>query len=589
MSVSQVEKALIDFAVHKAGTAVVLKGEWGTGKTYIWRKVIESHCSELTRKSYSYVSLFGLNSLLDVKRSIFEKTVSSKKAASLTTKESVIENFKQLEFNHAKSWFRKLSTFGKEAKIPFVASFGGLIDSIQYSTVNDTIICLDDFERRGIGLLGRDVLGLISDLIESKDCSVILILNEGYLQPDDEFFAFSEKVFDYEITYEPTLAEVAAVVFDSNNEYHKKIIDSIKKLDIKNIRLLRKIRYFAELIRPYVTGKPDEILDEATKLVPLTIYAKYSGAGRVIDIGDLEKYKGGFPLLASDQKMDLTIDQQRAEEIKRTKNNFFRQYGYVEADDFTFEIIKLIQNGYADSSSLIPLIDSISSTVNKNNQRKKIADAWHLFHHDLRISDAELLKLFETAVVESGDATSPYEIDGVYEIFIAAGLEQRGRAIVDKYFNIISVSRSIANRREMYKLPQNDYVKNKLDQYFDVVAKVSSIDELVNEFHGKAITSEIVQSLSEFTVDEYYEYFKNLGPARFMNYAQSLLALGSRAGLPESINYYEVVFFKVFEALKRMHDESRLMALRMNKFMEYQETYDYRKLTATDTVFTISN
>lgn len=32
MSSAQVEKALIDFAVHKKGTAIVLKGEWGTGK-----------------------------------------------------------------------------------------------------------------------------------------------------------------------------------------------------------------------------------------------------------------------------------------------------------------------------------------------------------------------------------------------------------------------------------------------------------------------------------------------------------------------------------------------------------------------------
>jgi len=38
------------------------------------------------------------------------------------------------------------------------------------------------------------------------------------------------------------------------------------------------------------------------------------------------------------------------------------------------------------------------------------------------------------------------------------------------------------------------------------------------------------------------------------------------------------VFFKVFEALKRMHDESPLMALRMKKFMDYQEVYNHKKL-----------
>jgi Cdc6-like AAA superfamily ATPase len=96
MSIAQVEKALIDFAVHKTGSAIVLKGEWGTGKTHLWNKVIKNHRGSFVRKTYSYVSLFGLNSLPDLKRSIFENSVPTDKAGSVTTKESVIENIKNL-------------------------------------------------------------------------------------------------------------------------------------------------------------------------------------------------------------------------------------------------------------------------------------------------------------------------------------------------------------------------------------------------------------------------------------------------------------------------------------------------------------
>lgn len=99
MSVIQVEKALHDFAVKQMGSAIVLKGEWGTGKTHLWNSIIANHKSRFARANYSYVSLFGINSLADLKRSIFENTVPSRKAGDVTTKDSVIDNLKKLDFS----------------------------------------------------------------------------------------------------------------------------------------------------------------------------------------------------------------------------------------------------------------------------------------------------------------------------------------------------------------------------------------------------------------------------------------------------------------------------------------------------------
>ncbi|MEO8641959.1 P-loop NTPase fold protein [Pseudomonas sp.] len=575
MSVAQVEKALHDFAVHKTGNAIVLKGEWGTGKTYLWNKVIKDFRTSFARPSYSYVSLFGVNSLADLKRSIFENTVPCGKANDVTSKDSIIDNLVKLDFSDAIAAARKGFGYTKEAKIPFVGSIGGVVDSIQYSMVSQTIVCIDDFERRGASLTARDVLGLVSNLIEAKNCSVVLILNEGSLHKDDEFFTFSEKVFDYEVRYAPTLDEAARVVFNGTDPYDTKIVENVKKLEMNNIRLLRKVKYFANLIKPFVDSKPVEILEESTKLIPLAIYAKYSGADKLVDIDDLETYKGGLALYPPDKK-DLTAEQKAVEEKKLVKRTFLHGYGYGEADDFTIEIIKLVKNGYADSNSLTPLIDSISVLVEKNKQRKKISDAWHVFHHDITISDEDLLVMFETAVRESGDVASPYEIDGVLEIFTAAGLEKRGKVLVDEYFEVLGKSRSIAHRREMYKTPQNPYVTEKLEDYFGEVNKIWTLDELVDNFHGKPITGEVLELLSAFAEDQFYHYFKALSPLKFVSYAQTLLALGSRTGLPMSINYYEIVFLKTFVALKRIHDESPLMALRMNKFMEYQQMYDHK-------------
>lgn len=575
MSIAQVEKALTDFAVHKTGSAIVLKGEWGTGKTHLWNKIIKSQCESLVRKTYSYVSLFGLNSLSDLKRSIFENSVPSNKAGIVTTKESVIENIKKLEFSDATAALRKLFSHGKEAKIPFVGSFGGAIESIQYALVKDTLICIDDFERRGSALSSRDVLGLISNLIESKDCSVILILNEGSLQKDDEFFTFSEKVFDYEVRYAPTLDEAVSVVFSGTDLYEKKIVENVKKLEINNIRLLRKVKYFAGLIRPLVNGKPDEILDDSTKLIPLAIYAKYSGSEKVVNIGDLENHKGELSLF-SPKKKGLTAEQEAIEDSRIAKEDFLRAYGYGEADDFTIEIIKLVKNGYADSNSLMPLIYSVTVAVERSKRRKIFTNAWYIFHNDMSLSDADLLVLFENAVIKSSDVISPYEMDGVLEIFTAAGLEELGRSIVDKYFKILDESRSIVHRKDMYRYPENPYIAEKLEKYFGDVSKVWSIEELVYNYLEKPFAGESLELLSALTTDQFYTYFKFLGSPKFKSYAQSLVDLGSRTEPADFESHYAIVFLKVFAALKRMHDESPVMSLRMKKFMEYQQMYEHK-------------
>lgn len=54
---------------------IVIKGEWGVGKTYLWDSYIKNRLEiekkNLPQIAYSYVSLFGKTSLADIRASIF--------------------------------------------------------------------------------------------------------------------------------------------------------------------------------------------------------------------------------------------------------------------------------------------------------------------------------------------------------------------------------------------------------------------------------------------------------------------------------------------------------------------------------------
>lgn len=60
---------------EKQGIMILLNGKWGTGKTYRWKYFI---ANELTRKKALYFSLFGLTSVEDLRKEIFNNYISDR-------------------------------------------------------------------------------------------------------------------------------------------------------------------------------------------------------------------------------------------------------------------------------------------------------------------------------------------------------------------------------------------------------------------------------------------------------------------------------------------------------------------------------
>ncbi|EAR6897237.1 hypothetical protein NI479_000191 [Salmonella enterica] len=75
---SKVLKAL-DAFLKSDNKVLVIKGDWGVGKTFFWNKYYENNINNLSQLAYSYVSLFGKNSLSDLKKEVFHSAKPIKK------------------------------------------------------------------------------------------------------------------------------------------------------------------------------------------------------------------------------------------------------------------------------------------------------------------------------------------------------------------------------------------------------------------------------------------------------------------------------------------------------------------------------
>ncbi|MDQ3712335.1 MAG: hypothetical protein M3388_08965 [Acidobacteriota bacterium] len=79
MSLAQVKSVIEKFVQDDRNDLLIIKGDWGVGKTFFWRKTVEkvSGQGKIGHKNYSYVSLFGIDSFETLKNSIIANQISS--------------------------------------------------------------------------------------------------------------------------------------------------------------------------------------------------------------------------------------------------------------------------------------------------------------------------------------------------------------------------------------------------------------------------------------------------------------------------------------------------------------------------------
>jgi hypothetical protein len=149
------------------------------------------------------VSLFGLNSLDDVKSSLFE---------NMEWLDEEGTSFAQRGKAGAKALAARAKKLSELAgALPWVGQVFTKARSLYFSLVQNQIVCIDDLDRRSKTLDLRDILGLISFLREQRGCKVALILNAEQLGTGkDEFDALLEKVIETKVVLAPTAAESAS-------------------------------------------------------------------------------------------------------------------------------------------------------------------------------------------------------------------------------------------------------------------------------------------------------------------------------------------------------------------------------------------
>ncbi|EFD3140514.1 hypothetical protein CPZ44_004625, partial [Escherichia coli] len=243
-----IESFLKNFLVSDHRVAVI-KGDWGVGKTHYWNSFYTKHSEGLDFNAYSYVSLFGVNSIGDIKKALYHcaTPINEKKYKELILSETdrTMIRYRNgflgwLKYN---SLSKFLIHFGKNDFFGFKTD--NLLSSLEYKFVNNYLVCIDDVERKGNSLEVKEIMGVIDELARRKGCKVVLILNEDNLHDETakkQFLEYREKVIDVEIKYDPTPEKNLRKVFYETDSDFLLLKVLANDLGIKNIRILNKIK-----------------------------------------------------------------------------------------------------------------------------------------------------------------------------------------------------------------------------------------------------------------------------------------------------------------------------------------------------------
>lgn len=152
----------------KTRSAIMLTAPWGTGKSYYIQNILIPFLEQKGEKRCIVVSLYGLNSISDINRSLYIE-MRFKKLRSKTESQANSVILGKTVFKGVTSFLGIDITLSEEelSKLYTSINFGG------------RLIIFEDIERTNINIF--EFLGYINNLVEQDGVKVLLVANEKEL------------------------------------------------------------------------------------------------------------------------------------------------------------------------------------------------------------------------------------------------------------------------------------------------------------------------------------------------------------------------------------------------------------------------
>ena len=297
-----IEQALNDYLhIDNPGYAVLLKGEWGCGKSFFikrWKETVEDGLPDVNGEEDEdvinlkpiYVSLNGLKTVGQIDEAIkkiispflhskFVKTIGkvAKIAASIAVRYNV-----------------DLNNDNKPEQMVCTIDPKMLLEWDPTKVRGKRLLIFDDIERAEMSI--TEVLGYVNYFVEQLGCYVVIVGDVKNIADQTKYKQIKEKTIGHEYKLEAEIEEALTAFMkeiDSSgylqlNDLRNLITYCFRVSEVKNLRILRQSLYDYKM---YVSHLPEDVLkaEEFTNIKTyllanfIVVYAEYKSGKAVME------------------------------------------------------------------------------------------------------------------------------------------------------------------------------------------------------------------------------------------------------------------------------------------------------------------
>lgn len=548
MSLARIRPVVERFVSDHGNDMLVIKGGWGVGKTYFWQDMIRKAGDEqkIGHSYYSYVSLFGINSLEELKNSMLASRIES----SSTNAEGGVRAF----LNAGKQLLKDAEN------VPFLREWtGGMASTALFLLMRDTLICFDDIERKGDELATKDIIGLASLLKDQRNCKIVFILNEGTMLEEDKenFRRHGEKIIDLELEFSPLPEEVFDYIFNKSHLHYDFIKACCLTLGIKNIRILQRINHFAEILLSHLEGSEEKVVEDSLRSLILYVWCYYDRDSGAIPL----TYVLSFNSVAMLMRKYSRDHKESAEE--KGWSDLLHSYGYMSTDELDEHIAAFVKKGYLDETSLSVELEKKNDLARAQQGEHSYNKAWELYTRTFDDNEQEFINELTTSFRANIEYLAIRNLQVTVEMLRDLERDDLADALIGEYFKTHAGNPDLINIKRSAFL---DEVKDprlfeRLEEAWQSSTDKRTLAEVLKYLAGRnGWSPEDVELLAACSGDDYYNFFKSEKSDSLYYCVRTCLKFGEfdNAGEKE-----KAVAAKAVVALKRIASESRINRLRV--------------------------
>lgn len=413
----------------------------------------------------------------------------------------------------------------KGVQLPFFSQIEIPIDKILSSQLNDLLICIDDLERKHHNLDINQVFGLASYLKEHKNCSVIFIVNSDQIEEKDQYKKYLEKTISAEISLKRTVKDCCDLIFE-NDRYYESILESLKILEIYNLRILQRIKVFKQHFLSLVTNSIEtETINEIIKKIIILVWVKFGDTNYSPSIQLLRKFSR-LPFSGR-----LINDSNVSEEEENKWRPILNDYKFSNFNEYDELIWLYIDKGIIDVNAFKLAIEKRNQYYLNQSKRISFYKAWDIYNNSFNDNVEEFTEKLTNSAIEliEVDSISIGEINSTYSVLVELKKDNLAQSVIDKYISIIKeynenyfFDQTINSGRDLHENVKNliiihakeNETKNTFESVLDGVA------------FKMGWGGDVIDFLQSKTEDEFYEFLSQANTELLKRHIDFCLRLG---------------------------------------------------------------